>query len=310
MRAAGRLSRRPDRRRPRRARGPGERRRDPGVERRLPRPPAAADPHRGHGRDGGAARAAQRRAAPRPARSSTARSAKLEARRRRRRRRSRSTPASAARGDALARLRDRPAAGRPRAAPGAADLLRAGPRRGVRAGRRPARGASRRRARPTSTPGATAPRTTGCSGSTGSTARQVLDQPVTDADAAPPRPQRGPLRRSTSRPSGDAAPRSAGAAGSWSTTRSRRPGRSPTAALEVDLLVADRRWLERLLLRLAPHATVVRPAGRAPTRSQPRAQEPLGLYSRAATYDETATEPDCEELMMNRMLAMPRAAGN
>ena len=30
---------------------------------------------------------------------------------------------------------------------------------------------------------------------------------------------------------------------------------------EVDLLVADRRWLQRLLLRLAPHAVVVRPEG-------------------------------------------------
>ena len=29
--------------------------------------------------------------------------------------------------------------------------------------------------------------------------------------------------------------------------------------LEVDLLVADDRWLQRLLLRLAPHATVLAP---------------------------------------------------
>ena len=29
---------------------------------------------------------------------------------------------------------------------------------------------------------------------------------------------------------------------------------------EVDLLVADRRWLDRLLLRLAPHASVLAPA--------------------------------------------------
>lgn len=38
-------------------------------------------------------------------------------------------------------------------------------------------------------------------------------------------------------------------------TRERRGGH-----LEVDLLVADRRWLERLLLRLAPYAEVVGPA--------------------------------------------------
>ena len=37
------------------------------------------------------------------------------------------------------------------------------------------------------------------------------------------------------------------------------PARWPTAALEVDLLVADERWLQRLLLRLAPYARVVSP---------------------------------------------------
>ena len=31
--------------------------------------------------------------------------------------------------------------------------------------------------------------------------------------------------------------------------------------MEVVLLVADERWLTRLMLRLAPHATVVSPAG-------------------------------------------------
>lgn len=34
----------------------------------------------------------------------------------------------------------------------------------------------------------------------------------------------------------------------------------PGGELEVDLLIADERWLERLLLRLAPHARVVSPA--------------------------------------------------
>jgi proteasome accessory factor C len=33
----------------------------------------------------------------------------------------------------------------------------------------------------------------------------------------------------------------------------------PDGSLEVDLLVADPAWLRRLLLRLAPHARVVRP---------------------------------------------------
>lgn len=36
-------------------------------------------------------------------------------------------------------------------------------------------------------------------------------------------------------------------------------GEGPDAAWEVDLLVADERWLTRLLLRLAPHARLVRP---------------------------------------------------
>lgn len=52
----------------------------------------------------------------------------------------------------------------------------------------------------------------------------------------------------------------------------------PEEAVEVDLRVADVRWLHRLLLRLAPHASVVRPAEftdsfRAAARSA------LGLYS-------------------------------
>lgn len=54
-----------------------------------------------------------------------------------------------------------------------------------------------------------------------------------------------------------------------------RPGRD--GALEVDLLVADQRWLQRLLLRLAPHARVLSPAelDQAFTR---RARDTLGLY--------------------------------
>lgn len=51
----------------------------------------------------------------------------------------------------------------------------------------------------------------------------------------------------------------------------------PDGSLEVDLRVADRRWLERLVLRLAPHATVLSPAdwGAAVTH---RAQAVLTLY--------------------------------
>ncbi|WP_408899463.1 helix-turn-helix transcriptional regulator [Nocardioides sp. R1-1] len=46
---------------------------------------------------------------------------------------------------------------------------------------------------------------------------------------------------------------------------------------EVDLVVVDRRWLTRLLLRLAPHARVVRPAEFTETFTA-RARETLRLY--------------------------------
>ena len=51
----------------------------------------------------------------------------------------------------------------------------------------------------------------------------------------------------------------------------------PDGALEVDLLVADQRWLTRLLLRLVPHARVLAPAGRHEEFID-RARETLGLY--------------------------------
>lgn len=51
----------------------------------------------------------------------------------------------------------------------------------------------------------------------------------------------------------------------------------PDGGLEVDLMVADRRWLERLVLRLAPHATVVRPEGWRDAVTA-RAQAVLNLY--------------------------------
>ena len=47
--------------------------------------------------------------------------------------------------------------------------------------------------------------------------------------------------------------------------------------LEVVLLVADERWLTRLMLRLAPHATVVSPAAYADTFTA-AAQRALSLY--------------------------------
>ena len=52
----------------------------------------------------------------------------------------------------------------------------------------------------------------------------------------------------------------------------------PGGRLEVDLLVADERWLQRLLLRLAPHARVLAPPAVAQTFHD-AARDALGLYS-------------------------------
>ena len=52
----------------------------------------------------------------------------------------------------------------------------------------------------------------------------------------------------------------------------------PDGGLEVDMLVADERWLTRLLLRLAPHAHVVSPPAYADT-FRDAAQRTLSLYT-------------------------------
>ncbi len=52
----------------------------------------------------------------------------------------------------------------------------------------------------------------------------------------------------------------------------------PDGSLEVDLLVADERWLQRLLLRLAPQARVVSPPEFHQTFTS-SARDALGLYS-------------------------------
>ncbi|WP_244928205.1 WYL domain-containing protein [Nocardioides sp. W7] len=52
----------------------------------------------------------------------------------------------------------------------------------------------------------------------------------------------------------------------------------PDGSTEVDLLVADRRWLDRLLLRLAPYASIVRPAEFTDSFTA-AAQAALRLYS-------------------------------
>lgn len=53
---------------------------------------------------------------------------------------------------------------------------------------------------------------------------------------------------------------------------------APEGRLRVDVLVADPRWLTRLLLRLAPHARVVAPAAYAEDFTA-TAQRALGLYA-------------------------------
>jgi proteasome accessory factor C len=58
--------------------------------------------------------------------------------------------------------------------------------------------------------------------------------------------------------------------------RSRRGG-----ALDVDLLIADERWLQRLLLRLAPHARVLAPRELDQAFTH-RAQDTLSLYAGSA----------------------------
>jgi proteasome accessory factor C len=51
----------------------------------------------------------------------------------------------------------------------------------------------------------------------------------------------------------------------------------PDGTLEVDLLIADERWLQRLLLRLAPHASVLSPPEFAETFTT-AAHQALKLY--------------------------------
>lgn len=56
----------------------------------------------------------------------------------------------------------------------------------------------------------------------------------------------------------------------------------PDGALEVDLQVADERWLTRLLLRLAPHADVVGPSSYGESFRE-AARDALALYRAPAT---------------------------
>ena len=146
-------------------------------QRRLPRPAAAAGQLRGVRADRRAAspaRGQRRRRAP--DRRPHARQARGGRRRRRRASPPRST-SGIARQDAASStaLRDRLAARRRRAPAGAARLLRARPATSPPSGSSTRCGWSPPTGTPTSTPGATWPRTSGCSGSTGSPRAEVLD---------------------------------------------------------------------------------------------------------------------------------------
>ena len=60
---------------------------------------------------------------------------------------------------------------------------------------------------------------------------------------------------------------------------------------EVDLVVVDRAWLDRLLLRLAPHARVVAPQEFIDTFLV-RARETLGLYQVVGRSMVASAQPE------------------
>lgn len=64
----------------------------------------------------------------------------------------------------------------------------------------------------------------------------------------------------------------------------------PDGATEATLVVADPRWLVRLLLRLAPHARVLEPAELA-DEVRARARETITLYSTSGRSMEVGTRP-------------------
>ena len=97
------------------------------------------------------------------------------------------------------------------------------------------------------------------------------------------------------------------AAGWSSTTRWRRSARSDDGTLEVDLLVADERWLLRLLLRLAPHASVLSPPEYAEEFTR-LTRETLGpVLSCGVRWMHDRPRLD-EDPMTNPLIGMPQGA--
>jgi len=106
---------------------------------------------------------------------------------------------------------------------------------------------------------------------------EVLATPI-QTDAAPPR-DLGPVGLFTRSADTTVVTLALEPAARWiveyyptENVRPRRGGR-----LEVDLVVADERWLQRLLLRLAPHARVLAPPG-VQERYVEAARDTLRLY--------------------------------
>ncbi|MFW6869951.1 helix-turn-helix transcriptional regulator [Nocardioides sp. CPCC 206347] len=107
---------------------------------------------------------------------------------------------------------------------------------------------------------------------------EVLDSPISTPRRAPRDLQEG-LFRDTDQPGSTVVTLHLGAEARWATEyypmRDVRPQADGSAV--VDLVVVDRRWLTRLLMRLAPHATVTGPQEFTDSFTA-TAQETLGLY--------------------------------
>ena len=100
------------------------------------------------------------------------------------------------------------------------------------------------------------------------------------------------LRRPVGAHSGDGHPGDAAVGAGGRLGAGVLPGRGRSTKvqgwLEIDLLVGDEQWLERLLLRLAPAAEVVSPVAFA-DRFKESAMETLNLYAGLYSGDRVAS---------------------
>ncbi|HWU20824.1 MAG TPA: WYL domain-containing protein [Nocardioides sp.] len=109
---------------------------------------------------------------------------------------------------------------------------------------------------------------------------EVLDTPIQAPRRAPRELTEGPFDDSPER--GTVVTLRLAPQARWATDYypMREVREQPDGGLEADLVVADPRWLIRLLLRLAPHARVLDPSEFA-TDLTVRARETLALYASA-----------------------------